>query len=242
MNEFRNGHAQQPLPTPLLEAEAHIDTFITKCHDLCLRILQLFAVGLEIDEPSGGKDWFTQHHDPTIGPSGSVFRLLYYPSLPGSEDYDDETDIRAGAHSDYGTITLLFQNAGQPGLEILTSSRSATSTGKIIEVWSPVPVNLTNEPSVPILVNVGDLLEYWTNGLLKSAIHRVIFPKDGKGEDRYSIAYFCHPLDAARLEAVPSKLVSEKERAGHESDRKIITAKEHLEARLDATYASKLKG
>jgi isopenicillin N synthase-like dioxygenase len=235
MNEFRNGKAQQPLPSPFLENESTIDNFVKQCHSLCLRILQLFAKGLEISSSDGGSDWFDPYHNPSRGPSGSVFRLLFYPSLPEAEGLEkDKTDIRAGAHSDYGTITLLFQRPGQPGLEILTSPRSDKE-----EIWSPVPVNPTNEPEVPILVNVGDLLNYWTNGLLKSTVHRVIFPKDGKGEDRYSIAYFLHPLDEAKLEPVPSSLVQGLQ---SESNGKIITAKQHLEERLNATYASNLRG
>jgi isopenicillin N synthase-like dioxygenase len=231
MNEFRSGKAQQPLPPPLLENEARLDSFMIHCHTLCVRVLELMAIGLEINPSAGGKDWFTVHHDPDQGPSGTVFRLLFYPSLPKSDTYDQETDIRAGAHSDYGTITLLFQKPGQPGLEILTSEKGES------EIWSAVPVNPTNEAEVPILVNVGDLLSYWTNGLLKSAVHRVIFPKDGKGEDRYSMAYFMHPVDEARLEPVPSKLVP-KHGSGNDE---IITAKQHLEERLSATYASKLQ-
>src|SRR5689334_22560258 len=55
--------------------------------------------------------------------------------------------------------SLLIQLPGQPGLEILTREHS----------WVPVPV-------IPgaILVNIGDLLSYWSNGLLKSTVHRVI--------------------------------------------------------------------
>ena len=108
-----------------------------------------------------------------------------------------------------------------------------------MEKWYPVPVNPTNEEYVPILVNVGDLLSYWTNGLLKSTVHRVIFPKDGKGEDRYSIAYFCHAIDDARLDLVPSKIVREHrqlENSNGDVSREVVTAKQHLESRLAATY------
>jgi len=172
--------------------------------------------------------------------SSSVFRLLYYPQVDGMED---GIDIRAGAHSDYGNITLLFQQAGQPGLEIQTPGGD----------WAPVPVDpmrplagslnggMLDKRPLPILVNIGDLLEDWTAGLLKSTKHRVIFPKDGGG-DRYSIAYFCHPLDDALLEPVPSVLVkehalkSDKRLARHG---KLITAKDHLMARLAATYTVK---
>jgi isopenicillin N synthase-like dioxygenase len=232
MNEFIDGKAQQPLPEPLKSHESEVDAFASKCHALCLRILQLFAIGLGIDEASGGKNWFNTRHDRVKGPSGSVFRLLYYPQLDLGNKFDSQKDIRAGAHSDYGTITLLFQNEDQPGLEILTDGGE--------DSWSPVLVNPTSEIEVPILVNVGDLLSYWTNGLLKSTVHRVVFPHNGSGEDRYSIAYFCHPLDDARLEPIPSKIV---QTCVHETGPltrvergTAMTAKEHLETRLRATY------
>ncbi|RDI88192.1 hypothetical protein Vi05172_g2138 [Venturia inaequalis] len=236
MNEFRNGKAQQSLPPPLAENEARVNAFIDQCRLLCIRILELFAIGLEIDEKDGGKDWFSPFHDPAKGPSGTVFRTLYYPSLPASPGYDSETDIRAGAHSDYGTITLLFQRPGQPGLEILASRR-----GDEKEEWLSVPINPSDETNTPILVNVGDLLEYWTDGVLKSAVHRVMFPKDGIGEDRYSMAYFCHPMDDAKLEAVPSKMVREAEGRGAKGvarveGEQVLTAKQHLDSRLAATY------
>ena len=99
---------------------------------------------------------------------------------------------------------------------------------------------------------MGDLLSYWTGGLLKSTVHRVTFPnteKDGEGaedegkvEDRYSIAYFCHPCRDTELVPVPSDMVRERAGAvngggqgGKESGR-ALTAAEHLNGRLAATY------
>lgn len=142
--------------------------------------------------------------------------------------YNPDVDIRAGAHSDYGSLTLLFQRPGQPGLEILTPSNT----------WAPVPVlppSTENDPSPPILVNIGDAFSYWTNGLLRSTVHRVIFPKEARrgGEDRYSIAFFCHPDGDTVLDAVPSDMVKSDGKAGAK-----ITAKEHLMERLRATYLS----
>lgn len=239
MNEFIQGKAQQPLPTPLLQSEPRLSQFQNHCLNLCQRVLELFAIGLQIDTKAGGKDFFLPYHDPKHGQSGSVFRLLYYPTLPASDQYDAEVDIRAGAHSDYGTVTLLFQRPGQPGLEILTSKR-----GDLVETWHPVPVNPTNEPKVPILLNVGDLLSFWTDGLLKSTVHRVIFPKDGKGEDRYSIAYFCHAINEARLEPIPSEIVRRHhDEVGGSIDASAepLTAKQHLESRLKATYGSGIR-
>ena len=130
---------------------------------------------IQIDPESGGKDWFAARHDPSEGPSGSVLRLvsqfpiafhlsphewartdcettkLHYPAVAMDEAAIDTTvDIRAGAHSDYGSLTLLFQRASQPGLEILTPKSS----------WSPVPVSppgTEDDPFPPVLVNIGDV-------------------------------------------------------------------------------------
>ena len=87
---------------------------------------------------------------------------------------------------------------------------------------------------------MGDLLSYWTNGLLKSTVHRVVFPKGGPegGEDRYSIAYFGHPVGSTVLEPIPSEMVSSLSGLngiGPEG-KKSITANEHLMGRLKATY------
>jgi hypothetical protein len=185
----------------------------------------------QISDQDGGSSWFSTRHDPINGPSGCILRFLYYPALPEGSDYKPEVDIRAGAHSDYGSITLLFQRPGQPGLEILTPSNE----------WSPVPVHPpgTDPKSLPpILVNIGDLLSHWTNGLLKSTVHRVIFPKDSRrgGEDRYSIAYFCHPVNDAKLIPVPSPMVTSAGTSNGSGAGKVLTAEEHLNSRLAATY------
>ncbi|KJF61352.1 oxidoreductase [Coccidioides immitis RS] len=233
--EFKNDKAQQPLPSSLVPHEAEISRFMNLCRKTCDRILTLLALGLGI--PS---DWFTTRHDSSKGPSGVTFRFLYYPSIqsPSTSTFQQNIDVRAGAHSDYGSITLLFQRDGQPGLEI------QTPTGG----WAPVPIRPQQESTTtsfpPILVNIGDLLSYWTNGLLKSTVHRVVFPVEQQsgsshGDDRYSMAYFCHPLDDTELVPVPSKLVEQHRDAiagyGPNAD-KIMTARDHLASRLAATY------
>lgn len=208
-------------------------------------------------------DFFTSRHDPSKGPTGSILRILYYPSIssPASSTYQHDVDVRAGAHSDYGSITLLFQRPGQPGLEILT--REGT--------WAPVPVQpeVTMTPTSsssssnapPILINIGDLLSYWTDGLLKSTVHRVVFPlaeqRVPNPQDRYSIAFFCHPVNETELVPVPSEIVSAhresvKESQGQsrkvgfgggagdlEPGKRALTAVEHLASRLAATYGFK---
>ncbi|KAL4887446.1 hypothetical protein BJY04DRAFT_175951 [Aspergillus karnatakaensis] len=252
--EFAFGKAQQPLPSSLAPHESEIGSFAELCTETCNRILKLLALGLKISP-----DFFTTRHDPTKGSTGCILRYLYYPSIsaPATAEYDHTVDVRAGAHSDYGSITLLFQRPGQPGLEILTPEGT----------WAPVPVEPRIQtqsqaaeagfPFPPILVNIGDLLSYWTDGLLKSTVHRVVFPISERigdnSQDRYSIVFFCHPLDSTELVPVPSEVVKayreEKGIQGVEGKvgagggagvlepgKRALTAAEHLAMRLNATY------
>jgi isopenicillin N synthase-like dioxygenase len=98
--------------------------------------------------------------------------------------------IRAGAHSDYGTVTLLLQKPGfgQNGLRALNADKN----------WVRV-----NPPDYCMVVNLGDLFQHWTNDVLKSTIHKVevddeIIEKLQKGElttapERQTIVLFCDP-------------------------------------------------
>lgn len=198
-------------------------------------------------------DFFTTRHDPSTGPTGSILRYLWYPSIFSSAtaSYAHDKDVRAGAHSDYGSITLLFQRPGQPGLEILAPGSEGGA-------WAPVPIipgpSGTTYPFPPVLVNIGDLLSYWTDGLLKSTVHRVVFPLEEQQKpsprDRYTLVYFCHPVDSTELVPVPSEVVKGyRERTGGvsvvgfgggagslEPGKRPLTAQEHLESRLAATY------
>lgn len=88
----------------------------------------------------------------------------------------------------------------------------------------------------PIVVNIGDQLSYWTNGCLRSTKHRVVMPS-ARREDRYSIAYFCHPARETELVPVPSPLITtlfNEDRKG--SENKSITAAEHLKRKLAEAY------
>ncbi|KAM5376488.1 hypothetical protein ACJA88_006811 [Fusarium oxysporum] len=233
--EFADGKAQQPLPSDLVPDEPQISAFANSCHDLCQKLLYLLGLGLGVD------DFFSSAHNTEKGASSSILRFLRYP--PPESTAHSEDDIRAGAHSDYGSITLLFRLKGQAGLEVLRKDN----------VWAPVPVcpaGTEEDPSPPILINIGDLLSYWTNGLFRSTLHRVVFPSEGssgvQGETsngpRYSIAYFCHPVGAAPLEPVPSERVKNftpSEGVSSENPyatRKVMTADEHLFLRLKESY------
>lgn len=234
---------RQPIPSTFQKHDAALRDFHIRCRRVATRVLRLIAMGLAIEDAN----WLVQSHEKASQSS----RFLYYPTLPPDSDYDPEADIGAGAHSDYGSITLLFTRPNQPGLEILTPD------GK---TWASVPVFPENYHSTtfpPIVVNIGDLLSYWTNGLLRSTVHRVVLatpaPHEGDtaatgDQDRFSIAIFVQPEDDTPLLPIPSPLVEERaanfkgKMIGHgvadAEAQATLTAGQHLSARLRATYGS----
>jgi isopenicillin N synthase-like dioxygenase len=239
--DLTTGQWQQPMPSVFSRNDAALRDFQARCRRMAFRILRLIALGLGIEDVN----WLVRCHENAMHSA----RFLYYPTLSPDTDYKPEADIRAGAHSDYGSITLLFTRPDQPGLEILTPDGRS---------WASVPVFPVNYHSTtfpPIVVNIGDLLDYWTSGLLKSTVHRVILTKppitsdrtvDESEADRFSIAIFVQPADDTALTPIPSAAVqarasSFKDKfAGHHNGvsnaQAEMTAGEHLKSRLRATY------
>ncbi|GAO45871.1 hypothetical protein G7K_0117-t1 [Saitoella complicata NRRL Y-17804] len=221
-DDLMNGTQNQPLPPVFTEQHDFLSSFATSCHSICLDILKFFGHALKVP---GGPYFLAASHQPGAS-SGSTLRLLHYPAV----EEEVQGDNRAGAHSDYGSITLLFQQPGSSGLEIMLPGKG----------WVPVPALPANDTNSapPILVNIGDQLSYWTAGLLRSTIHRVRMPN--RGQERYSMVYFCHPNDDALLEPVPSEIVRERKgRGANAAEGEVLTAGEHLRRRLAATYGWK---
>ncbi|ODV90050.1 hypothetical protein CANCADRAFT_99951 [Tortispora caseinolytica NRRL Y-17796] len=225
--------AEQDMPKAAEQYYADISTFQQKCYDLMRKILLLLGMSLKIDKEAGGDNYFVERHDPNKL-SGSILRMLHYPGISEDDLGKPERGIRAGAHTDYGSVTLLFQRPGDvPGLEIYSP---------ISKKWELVPVEDApgglNDDCAPVLVNIADQLSYWTAGLLRSTIHRVRFPVDKTCGERYSIAFFGHPDHDTLLSPIPSELVQKREgRGANAKGEKILTAGEHLRKRLDATYS-----
>jgi isopenicillin N synthase-like dioxygenase len=119
----------------------------------------------------------------TVREGNSVLRLLHYPPVPG-----DGPNVRAGAHEDINTITLLL-GAEEAGLELLDRD------GR----WLPV----TPRPG-ELVVNVGDMLQRLTNQVLKSTSHRVVNPPpERRGHSRYSMPFFLHFRPDYLIEPLP---------------------------------------
>jgi isopenicillin N synthase-like dioxygenase len=147
--------------------------------------------------------------DATVEDGNSVMRLLHYPPVPA----EAEGRIRAAAHEDINTITLLL-GAEEAGLELLAKD------GR----WLPV-----SPPEGALAVNIGDMLQRLTNGRLRSTTHRVVNPVGERARHpRYSMPFFLHFRPDFLIEALDS-CVEPGRRAEVESP---ITAHDYLMQRL----------
>jgi len=100
-------------------------------------------------------------------------RVIHYPAFEGTLE---DRQMRIGEHSDYGTITLLWQINDVPGLEVQDLGG----------VWHPVPYEEDG-----VVVNIGDLLQRWTNDYFVSTKHRVV--NTHIHIPRYSMPHFVDP-------------------------------------------------
>ena len=133
-------------------------------------------------------------------------RVIHYPAYAGSLE---DKQLRIGEHSDYGTITLLWQINDVPGLEVQD----------LEEKWHPVPY-----ADHGVVVNIGDLLQRWTNDYFISTKHRVV--NSHIHIPRYSMPHFVDPEPGTIVKNLmnsPSKYNS-------------IESKEYLMWRLSQSY------
>ncbi|KAG6557973.1 hypothetical protein Mapa_000152 [Marchantia paleacea] len=140
------------------------------------RVASLIALALEL-RPDFFEKMFTV---PMV-----AMRPLHYAAVHSKPE---EGIFGAGAHSDYGLLTLLLTDE-IGGLQIC-KDKSAKP-----QVWQDVP-----PIKGALVVNLGDMLERWTNGLFRSTLHRVLT----KGVDRYSLAYFYEPNFDTMVECLPT--------------------------------------
>ncbi|KAJ7218440.1 thymine dioxygenase [Mycena pura] len=186
----------------------HERYMIQRFHQVELDIFRALAIAFRLPE-----DYFTQYHSGVY----NQLRLLHYP--PVSAEALRRGDVeRITAHSDYGSITLLLQDAAG-GLEIENPHRPGE--------FQPVP-------PVPgaLIVNAADLLMRWSNDTIRSAVHRVRAPacgaaQDGLLPDRYSIPYDFDKI----IECVPGTWDAQRPRKYAP-----VTSGEYINTRYAAAY------
>jgi len=167
-------------PPAMPELRARFSAYFDEMLALGERLTRFFAIALDLPE-----DFFASSFDRTP----SSMRAISYPeqqSLPAPGQ------LRAGAHTDYGTFTILCQEDAPGGLEVKNPCGDA---------WLSVP-------SIPdaFVINIGDMLARWTNDRWRSTMHRVANPPPhgGVSSRRQSIAFFYNANYDSRVECIPT--------------------------------------
>ncbi|MEV4124905.1 2OG-Fe(II) oxygenase family protein [Nocardia sp. NPDC049707] len=141
---------------------------------LAADLMELFALALGLD-PMFFADKIDQH-------ISTIVANYYYPPtgtpLPGQ--------LRKGEHTDWGSLTILYQD-DIGGLQVRHGDN-----------WRDVPF-------VPnsFVINIGDMMAFWTGGRWVSTLHRVCNPPQGSSNCRVSIPFFHLPNHDARIEPLP---------------------------------------
>ncbi|CAN5474922.1 isopenicillin N synthase family oxygenase [soil metagenome] len=173
-----------------------------------MKILSCFADRLGFDT-----DFFTHAHDPSSEQYQSTLRLLHYFAVDPAER--DKLGLwRAGAHTDYDCLTLLYQRAGQGGLQVLPGKEMAS------RAWTPI-----HPDEGVITCNIGDMLMRWSDDELQSNFHRVKNPRPDEHQGaRYSMAFFCQANRDVIVQGPGRKYEP-------------ITAADYLRQRIKANFA-----
>ncbi|HEY3736590.1 MAG TPA: 2-oxoglutarate and iron-dependent oxygenase domain-containing protein [Jatrophihabitans sp.] len=172
-------------PAALPGLRPALEAYFTEMVLLSERLMSLFALGLGLPP-----EFFADKID--VG--ASALRLLDYPpgarlrARPASAAPSQPGQLRAGAHTDYGTLTILRQELGRSGLEVFDETSGE---------WLGVPAI-----EDAYVINIGDLMARWTNDRWMSTLHRVTDPDAGAdvSQRRQSMPFF-HNANYSQLVA-----------------------------------------
>ena len=164
-------------------AQPELQDVVTEWHDhltgVARKLLRAWALALGAEE---------QYFDRHFGDPQTLIKIVRYP---GKDDPTPQQGV--GAHKDSGVLTLLWVEPGKGGLQVERDGE-----------W-------VDAPPVPgaFVVNIGELLEYATQGYLTATNHRVISPR--YPDERISVPFFFNPALDARLPIIelPEELASE---------------------------------
>ena len=188
-------------PNP--QFEAFMRVFYKRIQSIASDVMGAFALALNL-EP----DYFDDKHTGLT----QTLRFLHYPPV----EKVVEGQLGAGAHTDYGTLTVLFQD-DRGGLEVQNLEGEWVSA-------PPIPGT--------VVINTGDLIERWSNDFFKSTPHRVVPRAAAMKHGRQSIAFFSDPDPEVVIETFPSCITAE-----NPAKYGPITAGEHVQQRILASQA-----
>ena len=165
----------QPTLWPKIDGFREIwESYYSEMENLAKRIMSAFAEALDLEY---------HYFDDFINNPISALRALHYPA---TKNKIFEKQQRAGAHTDYGSLTILLPQANTSGLQIMKKNS-----------WIDVPA-----VKGCFVINIGDLMELWTAGRWVSTLHRVVAKPDQSA--RKSLAYFHQPDWEAVIKPIKS--------------------------------------
>lgn len=170
-------------PRDLPSFQPAITRFYAACDALALELVGVIAANLGMP-PNALDRHFRPDHT-------SFLRLNYYPPCPAPARPADSSTARGGylgvnAHTDAGALTLLLQDE-QPGLEVLHDG-----------TW-----HLVEPRDDALVVNIGDIVQVWSNDRYRAALHRGLVSTDVA---RYSAPFFFNPAYSTEYAPLPSTI------------------------------------
>jgi len=203
--EAATSYAPNVIPDEPAGLAATLVSLYRECERLARDMMRVFAAALRLPEA---------FFDGTLDRHFSIMSCHHYPvlekpPLPGQ--------LRTGAHTDYGAMTILAATDAEGGLEVRMPDGS----------WAGV----RPQPG-EFVVNLGDMMARWTNERWASTLHRVVNPPLGMAQSRrLSIGMFVHPNYDQRIECVPTCLA-----AGEKPRYPVITAGEHIKRKIERSH------
>ncbi|KAG8883056.1 hypothetical protein FRB97_007321 [Tulasnella sp. 331] len=208
-------------PTGLSKFKPTFLDFFQTCHNLHARVMQSVALGLDLPQTFFDDKIQEQYHN---------MRLLNYPSVD-TRLLKSEGQARAGAHSDYGTLTFVFQDS-VGGLEVQNPHT------KVFHAATPIPVGVTTLSEGEIFPLPHYLVKHGEVKILASrysTLHRVVAPPaydEPHTPARQSMAFFCNPNSGTVVSCLPSCL-----KDGEKAQYAPVTTEDYIVGRFASLVA-----
>ncbi|KAF2261945.1 Clavaminate synthase-like protein [Lojkania enalia] len=173
-------------PTEPQEFKSVYLDYIEQCKKIGEALVRAMGVALNLGPAAPDADQNTENEEVFVRNTDRSFwvmRMIGYPKLQTPlVEGEDITEFSCGEHTDYGCVTLLLADSTPGALQVLLKD------GKTWLNADPIPG--------AFVVNIGDMIERWTNGKWKSTRHRVIHRGDGY---RVSVPFFYEPNFSAMV-------------------------------------------
>ena len=196
-------HGPNIWPENLPRFREKLENYYREMLGVARTLMRGLALSLRLDE---------NHFDTFSRDEVATLRLLHYPEQPPNSKPGEKG---AGAHTDFGTLTLLLQD-DSGGLQVRDENEGWIDAPPIEDTY---------------VVNLGDMIARWTNDTYRSTLHRVI---NRSGHDRYSIPFFYMGNPDIPIECIGTCLGD-----GDTPKYPVTTVEEHYRKMYDVTYKDK---